>query len=251
MYTDTHCHVLPSVYYDVEELINNLKTNNIKRIIVNGYNYKTNKEVIELCSKYANVYGALGIHPDNIDEDIAKDLEFINNNINNPKIIAIGEIGLDYYHNKENKYDQIELLSKLLQIAQQNKLPVIIHNREATNDLIELLKKYKTKGIIHCFSGSIETAKTYIKMGYKLGINGILTFKNSKLKENIKEIGIKNILLETDSPYISPEPIRGTINEPLNINIISKKLIEILNISESELSQQLEENFNEIFDINT
>lgn len=249
MYTDTHCHVLPSVYYNVDEIINNLEQNNIKRIIVNGYDDKTNREVIELCSKYSNVYGAIGIHPDNIDDNIDKNIQFIKENISNPKIIAIGEIGLDYFHNKDNKKRQIQVLSELLNIAEKNNLSVIIHNREATEDLIKILKKYNLKGIIHCFSGSIETAQVFIKMGYKLGINGILTFKNSKLKETIKQLNLNDILLETDCPYITPEPLRGTINEPLNINIIAKKLIEELNIPDTKLANILEDNFNEIFDI--
>ena len=185
--TDSHTHILPTDVPNYQEILENLKQNNIKRIIINGYNDKTNKEVLELVSIYENVYGALGFHPDNINELTEDSLAFIEKNLNNPKIIAIGEIGLDYYHNKENKEDQIKLLEKFLELSTKTNKPVIIHNREATGDLITTLKKYKTKGIIHCFNGSKETANIFLKLGYKLGIGGVITFKNCKLKEEIKK----------------------------------------------------------------
>lgn len=247
MYTDTHCHILKAEYDNPNEIIENLKNNNIQKIIINGYDLESNKEVIELCNKYDNVYGAIGIHPDNINEKIEENIEFIKNNLNNPKIVAIGEIGLDYYHNKNNKQEQIQLLRKLCKIAKDNKLPIIVHNREATNDTISTLKEFNVKGIIHCFSGSRETAIEYIKMGYKLGIGGVITFKNSKLSEEIKDLPTSSFLLETDSPYLTPEPYRGKKNEPKYLKLISEKLSKTLNISEIELIKQLEINLNQLF----
>lgn len=249
MFTDTHCHVLSTSYFNPEDIINNLEKNNIKRIIINGYNLKTNKEVIQLSCKYENVYGALGIHPDNINEELEDNLKLIKENKNNSKIIAIGEIGLDYFHNKENKEEQTRLLEEFFKLAEELNLPVIIHNRDATDDLLKLLKKYHLKGIIHCFSGSLETAKEYIKLGFKLGIGGVLTFKNSHLKDVLKQISISNILLETDSPYLTPSPLRGIPNEPLYLKFVAKELCNIYNISIDELSLCLEENFHDIFDI--
>lgn len=247
--TDSHTHILPTDVSNYQEILENLKQNNIKRIIINGYNDKTNKEVLELVSKYENVYGALGFHPDNIDELTEDSLEFIKKNLNNPKIIAIGEIGLDYYHNKENKEDQIKLLEKFLELSTKTNKPVIIHNREATGDLINTLKKYKTKGIIHCFNGSKETANIFLKLGYKLGIGGVITFKNCKLKEEIKGFSPDSFLLETDAPYLTPEPYRGKPNEPKYMIYTLKALSSALNINEEELSNTLENNFHELFDI--
>lgn len=249
MFTDTHCHVLSTSYFNPEDIINNLEKNNIKRIIINGYNLKTNKEVIQLSCKYENVYGALGIHPDNINEELEDNLKLIKENKNNSKIIAIGEIGLDYFHNKENKEEQTRLLEEFFKLAEELNLPVIIHNRDATDDLLKLLKKHHLKGIIHCFSGSLETAKEYIKLGFKLGIGGVLTFKNSHLKDVLKQISISNILLETDSPYLTPSPLRGIPNEPLYLKFVAEELCNIYNISIDELSLCLEENFHDIFDI--
>ena len=249
MFTDTHCHILSTEYYKPEDIIQDLEANNIKRIIINGYTNNTNKEVLELASKYENVYGALGIHPDNIIENINETINLIEENINNKKIIAIGEIGLDYYHNKDNKTEQINLLETFFKLAEQYNIPVIIHNRDATDDLLKLLKKYHIRGIIHCFSGSTETAKEYIKLGFKLGIGGVLTFKNSRLKDTLKEIPLSNILLETDSPYLTPAPLRGIPNEPMYLKFIADELSIIYNISLEDLSNKLEENFNEVFDI--
>ena len=250
MFTDTHCHILHNCYYNVEDLIENLENNNIKRIITNGYNLQTNQDVLILSSSYPNVYGALGIHPDNINENINDTIKLIEDNINNRKIIAIGEIGLDYYHNKDNKEQQIEMLEIFLNLAEKYNLPVIIHNREATDDLLRILKKHHTKGIIHCFSGSPETAKEYIKLGFKLGIGGVVTFKNSKLSETLKQIPLESILLETDSPYLTPHPLRGMPNEPLYLTFVANKLTEIYNIPLNKLVEQLEINFQELFDIN-
>ena len=249
MFTDTHCHILSTEYYKPEDIIQDLEANNIKRIIINGYTNNTNKEVIKLSSKYENVYGALGIHPDNIIENINETINLIEENINNKKIIAIGEIGLDYYHNKDNKKEQINLLETFFKLAEQHNIPVIIHNRDATDDLLKLLKKYHIRGIIHCFSGSTETAKEYIKLGFKLGIGGVLTFKNSHLKDTLKEIPLSNILLETDSPYLTPAPLRGIPNEPMYLKFVVDELSNIYNISLEDLSNKLEENFNEVFDI--
>ena len=248
MFTDTHCHILSTEYYKPEDIIENLENNNIKRIIINGYTNKTNKEVIELAKKYDNVYGALGIHPDNIIENIDETINLIEENKDNPKIIAIGEIGLDYYHNKDNKDKQIELLETFFKLAEKNNLPVIIHNRDATDDLLKTLKKYHLKGTIHCFSGSTETAKEYIKLGFKLGIGGVLTFKNSHIRETLKEIPLSNILLETDSPYLTPYPLRGIPNEPMYLKFIADELCNIYNISLEELIKKLEQNYLDIFD---
>lgn len=246
MITDTHCHVLSDKYFNVYDVIDRLDKDNIKRIIINGYNGKSNKEVISLVNN-KNVFGALGVHPDNIEDFTEENIEFIKNNLGNDGIIAIGEIGLDYYHNDLNKDKQIEMFEYFLNLAEELDLPVIIHNRDATGDMLSILKKHKCKGIIHCFSGSIEIAREYIKLGYKLGIGGVITFKNSKLSDVVKELGLDNILLETDSPYLTPAPLRGVYNEPYNLNYVFKYLCELFEVSEEELASKLENNYKEVF----
>lgn len=246
MITDTHCHVLSDKYFNVYDVIDRLDKDNIKRIIINGYDGKSNKEVISLVNN-KNVFGALGVHPDNIEDFTKENIEFIKNNLGSDGIIAIGEIGLDYYHNDLNKDEQIRMFEYFLDLAEEVDLPVIIHNRDATGDMLSILKKHKCKGIIHCFSGSIEVAREYIKMGYKLGIGGVITFKNSKLKDALKEIGLEHILLETDSPYLTPVPLRGVYNEPYNLNYVFKYLCELFEVSDDELARKLEINYKEVF----
>ena len=246
MITDTHCHVLSDKYFNVYDVIDRLDKDNIKRIIINGYNGKSNKEVISLVNN-KNVFGALGVHPDNIEDFTEENIEFIKNNLGNDGIIAIGEIGLDYYHNDLNKDKQIEMFEYFLNLAEELDLPVIIHNRDATGDMLSILKKHKCKGIIHCFSGSIEIAREYIKLGYTLGIGGVITFNNSKLSDVVKELGLDNILLETDSPYLTPAPLRGVYNEPYNLNYVFKYLCELFEVSEEELASKLENNYKEVF----
>ena len=217
MFTDTHCHIFEEYYEDIAEVLERAKNVDITRVINNGCDNKSNKEVINLVNKHSNMYGAIGIHPEAIEEYNETDLQFIEDNITNKKIIAIGEIGLDYYYTKDNKEEQIKLFEHQLEIAKKYNLPVIIHSREATKDTIDILKKHEVTGVIHSFSGSLETAKEYIKMGFLLGINGVITFKNCNLKDIIKEISLENIILETDSPYLTPTPYRGKKNEPARI----------------------------------
>lgn len=249
MFTDTHCHIYKEYYENLDEITNNAKNNKVNRMINNGCNSASNKEVLELLKKYDTMYGALGIHPESVETYQESDITFIKNNLENDRIIAIGEIGLDYHYTKENKEEQKKLLEVQLSIAKNANLPVIIHSREATEDTINILKKYNLKGVIHSFSGSYETAQIYIKMGYLLGINGVITFKNSKLKEVIKKIPLKNIILETDSPYLTPEPYRGKRNEPARILDIAKFICELKGVSLEELARITNENIKRIFDI--
>ncbi len=249
MFTDSHCHLYKEYYDDIEELINNAIKNSVTRYINNGCDQKSNQEVLELVSKYSNMYGTLGIHPENVLEYTEEDLTFIKDNLNNSKIIAIGEIGLDYHYGKEDKDKQIILLERQLEIAEEYNMPVIIHSRDATLDTINTLKKFKVTGIIHSFSGSLETAREYIKMGYLLGINGVITFKNANIKDVIKEIPLDYLVLETDSPYLTPEPFRGKQNNPAHILDIAKFVADLKNISLDELSKITNNNLKRVFKI--
>ena len=168
---------------------------------------------------------------------------------NNPKIVAIGEIGLDYYWDKDNKAKQREVFCKQLEIAEKLKVPVVIHSRDSINETYEILKKYKVSGVIHCFSGSLEMAKKFISLGFLLGIGGVVTFKNSKLFEVIEKLKLTNIVLETDSPYLTPEPNRGKTNESSNIPYIAQKIAEIKNISLEKVAKITTENAIRVFDL--
>lgn len=245
MLIDSHCHVLKEYYDDIPNIIENAKNNDIKIIINSAYNYSSSLEIIKLVSKYPNMYGTVGLHPENCMEDFDYDVF----NHLDKKIIAIGEIGLDYHYGKDYKEQQINVFKRQLDIATRLSLPVVIHSRDATMDTINILRNYNLKGVIHSFSGSLETAKEYIAMGYLLGINGVVTFKNCKLKEILPFIPLKSIILETDSPYLTPVPYRGKKNEPSHIKDIALFLADVYNIDVEEIAKITTANIKRIFDI--
>ena len=226
---DTHSHVYKEYYDNIEEIINNMNGN----IIISGTNDKNNIEILELCKNYDNVFGTLGIHPEDVDNITDESFELIEKHINDNKIVAIGEIGLDYHYTTDNKEKQKEIFIKQLDLARKYNKPVVIHIRDSMNDTIEIIKNYKElKKDIHCYSGSLESAKELIKLNCKLGIGGVLTFKNGKkMQEVVKNIDLEYLLLETDSPYLSPEPFRGKKNEPSNVIYVAKKIAEIKGIN--------------------
>lgn len=248
MFCDTHCHLFQEYYEDIDKIINLAKENSVNRMIVACCDDKSNKEVLSLISK-EEIYGAIGIHPEEVENYKESDLKFIEENLNNKKIVAIGEIGLDYHYAKESKERQIRLFEAQLAMAEKYDIPVVIHSRDATKDTIECLKKYKVRGVIHSFSGSLETAKIYIEMGFLLGVNGVITFKNCNLKEVIKMIDLHNIVLETDSPYLTPVPFRGSRNDPSKVKNIAEFICELKNITPIKLSGITNENIKRIFDI--
>lgn len=250
MYIDSHAHISKKYYENVEEIIKNAVKENVKYIIVSCCELDEIEEGISLSKMYSNVFLTIGLHPSEVKKYNDADLEYIKRiSESNNKVVAIGEIGLDYYHGKENRFDQLELFDKQLKIAKEINKPVVIHTREATKDTIDILKKYDLKGVIHCFNGSKETLNAYLKMGYKIGIGGVVTFKNTNLGEVLKNTNIGNILLETDSPYLSPVPLRGKQNEPKNIPLISKKLAEIYDVSEKEIELKTSKNTIQLFDL--
>ena len=253
MFTDTHCHLYNEYYEYYEEGIDSIyekmKEANITRVINNGCDSKSNKEVIELLGKYSWMYGAIGIHPESADTYTEEDLKYVEEHINDPKVVAVGEIGLDYYWTKETRDKQKELFEYQLALAERVNKPVIIHSREATQDTIDILKKYKVTGVIHSFSGSYETACIYIKMGYLLGINGVITFKNCNLKDVVEKLDLGNIVLETDSPYLTPVPYRGKRNDPSHVWEIAEYIADLKVVSVEELSKETNGNIARCFDI--
>ena len=249
MIIDTHCHMYKSEYSNAEEIIKECELKNIK-IILNGIDKKSNLEVLELSKKYDNVYAAIGYDHSVVDNISESDIDLLESQLKNDKVIAIGEIGLDYYWIKDNKEEQKKLFKKMLELAERNNLPVIVHSRDAVQDVYDILKKYKIKGSIHCYSGSTEMANEFIKLGFYIGIDGPITYKNNrKQREMIKKIDINHILVETDSPYLSPEPKRGEKNTPLNITYIIEKIAEELNVSEEEILKITVQNAKNLFNI--
>ena len=250
MYIDTHCHLSREDYDDIDKVIEGNKNANVDKIVVSGCSRESIEEVMDLKDRYDMVYVTIGYHPEYADTVTESDLDYLKSLLGEKKIIGIGEIGLDYHYTKENKDKQIWLFEEQLKIANAFNLPVVIHSRDATMDTINTLKKYKVKGIIHCFSGSLETANIYISMGFLLGIGGVVTFKNSKLKDVVKEVPLESIVLETDSPYLTPVPFRGKINSSKYLEFIANFIADIKNISVDELAEITSRNASSLFDFN-
>ena len=251
MFIDTHCHLSNEDYDDIDLVIKENRENSIDKIIISGCTRETIIESLELAKKYDDIFVTIGYHPSEVSITTDEDLKLLEEQIQYKKVVGIGEIGLDYHYGKEDILEQKELFIKQMRLAEKYNLPVVIHSRDATDDTINILKMFpKVRGDIHCFSGSLEVAKIYISMGYMLGIGGVLTFKNSNLYKVIQEIGLNNILLETDSPYLTPEPYRGKKNSSKYIPLIAKKISEILDVDISKVSCITLKNTCALFDLN-
>ena len=249
MIIDTHCHIYNSEMENAEEIIKEAQKNNII-LILNGTDLESNEEALKLSEDYENVYAALGYFYTLADEIRDEDIVILDNQLKKDKVIAVGEIGLDYYKGKENRNKQIELFEKMLSLAEKHKLPVIVHSRKAMQDTYDIIKKHAAIGSMHSYQGSAEMAREFIKLGFYMGIGGTVTHTNNKkTRKMLNEIGIEHILLETDSPYLPPEEKRGEMNTPLNIKYIIKKIAEELNIEESEVIEITAENTKRLFKI--
>ena len=254
MLIDTHCHLNDEkLLYFTPDIISTSEKDKIKGYICIGTDKKTSLIAVKESQIFNPVYATVGYHPDyanDYNEKIEEELSIL---AQNEKVVAIGEIGLDYYYKDcPPKEIQKDVFEKQLNLASKLNLPVVIHIRDAFGDAIEVLKnnqsKLKNGGVIHCYSGSIETAKILLDMGFYLSFNGVITFKNAKKNvEVLKTIPLDRILVETDSPYLSPEPFRGQINEPKNVNIVVDKMSEILCIDRQKLVEILNNNAKNLF----
>lgn len=250
MFIDTHCHIDSSVSGDV--YIKNAYSANVKGLIFSFCNQDCYQAGIEFLDKYPDVFVSLGFHPEDADNITDKDLQCLDEVlVSSSRIVAIGEIGLDYYWRKDNKEKQRDLFQKQLDLAVKHQMPVVIHCRDAIQELYDILSQYKgkVKGVIHCFSGSYEMARAFIELGFVLGIGGVLTFKNSKLYQVVEKISLSSIVLETDSPYLTPEPHRGEMNESKYIPLVAEKIAQIKGISLSEVEKITTDNAKRVFDL--
>ena len=249
MIIDTHCHIYNSEMENAEEIIKEAAKNDIQ-IILNGTDPLSNNEILELSGRYENVHAALGYFHSFADEITDEDLFLLDKQLCNDKVVAVGEIGLDYYHGKDNKDNQKELFEKMLNLAQKHNLPVIVHSRKSMQDTFDILKRHDVVGSMHCYQGSAEMAQEFIKLGFYIGIGGPITHANNKkTRKMVKEIDINHILVETDSPYLAPEEKKGEMNTSLNLKYIIRKIAEELNIEEKEVMEITTGNAKTLFKI--
>ncbi len=242
---DSHCHLDDEKFNeDREELIKQIKEAGITKLISAGYSLESSKKAIKLAKNYDFIYATAGISPNDIpqtNEELWKMIEEIKEKVKqNNKVVAIGEIGLDYYWNEQNKELQKIAFIKQIQLANELELPIVIHTREAIQDTLDILKQneVKQKGIFHCCPLNRELVKEALKLGFYISLAGPITFKNSKnADEIIGMIPNEKILIETDSPYLSPEPLRGKRNDPRNVKYIAQKIAEVKNVSTEEIAK--------------
>lgn len=250
MFIDTHLHLSNSEGVMPEEFIDNAKKACVDYLVLSCCDIASIKEGLEFVEKYDNLFLSIGFHPEIVNDIVDGDYDYLREVIANcSKVVAIGEIGLDYHYDKSRMEEQKNMFRKQLDIAKEFDLPVVIHTRDAIQDTYDILKEYSLNGVIHCYSGSCEMADKFIKLGYYLGIGGVVTFNNSKLYQVVERVGLTNILLETDSPYLAPVPYRGSVNESKNIPVIAKKVSEILNIEIDEVANITTSNAIKLFDL--
>ncbi|MBN2571360.1 MAG: YchF/TatD family DNA exonuclease [Ignavibacteriales bacterium] len=242
MFIDTHCHLFyPNFNGEVAEIINRAIEAGVDYIIVPSTNLASCRQAIDLANRYECVYAAIGVHPHDTnewDDSIIDSLEKLSKE---NKVVAIGEIGLDYYYDFSPREKQINAFEQQIELAILSDLPVIIHNREANEDTMEIVKKYSTKGLraqFHCYAGTVEEAKELIKLGHYISFTGNITFKNTEdIRKKLIQIGMKNLLLETDAPFMAPEPFRGKRNEPSYLKITAEKIAELFNLTTKEIGR--------------
>ena len=237
---------------DREALLNSMQENGIGTIINVGATFQSCKEVVQLAQEYPFIYASVGVHPDEVGILDEEKFAYLKTQCQKEKVVAVGEIGLDYYWDNEAHEIQKKWFQRQLELARELVLPVIIHSRDAAADTLEMMQQYAKglRGVIHCFSYSKEMAKEYVKMGFYIGVGGVVTFKNSKkLKEIVTELPLEKILLETDSPYLAPAPNRGKRNSSLNIPYIAQEIADLKGISYEEVVACTEKNGRDLFRI--
>ena len=252
---DSHCHYNDEKFNeDKDEIIKNVYESGVTKFVNAGYDIESSKKAIEIANKYEFIYATCGISPNDIENIKKEDLDEVKKLAQNEKVVAIGEIGLDYYWNKENKEKQKEIFIKQIQIANELELPIVIHTREAVSDTIDILKNQinvKNKGVMHCCPLNIEFIKEALKLGFYISFAGPITFKSSKnASDVIKYVPLEKMLIETDSPYLSPEPNRGKRNDSRNVKYIAEKIAEVKQKSIEEIAKITYENAKKIFKIN-
>ncbi len=249
---DSHAHYDDERFPQFGDSLYTELSKSVSGIITCGCDFDSCKAAQSLSEKHNIIYFAAGIHPSNIDcvETVSSAMDKISSFTKHEKCVAIGEIGLDYYWTKETAYRQKEIFSAQLELSRELTLPVIVHDRDAHADTLEFLKKYKPKGVVHSFSGSVEMAEEIYKMGMYIGISGVITFKNAKkLPDVVKEMPLDRFLLETDAPYLAPVPFRGKINNSSLIYYSAERIGQIKGISTEAVLKHALENTKRLYNL--
>jgi TatD DNase family protein len=248
-FIDTHSHIyLPEFDADRQEIIERAKEAGVAKIFMPAIDGDTHQKMLEVEDQFDNCYSMMGAHPCSVKENYEKELAIVNEHLTKKRFIAIGEIGLDFYWDKTFVEQQYQAFHKQIEIALHHNLPIVIHSRNATDECIEVVGQYpELRGVFHCFSGNLEQAKKILSLNFMLGIGGVITFKNAGLDKVIQEIGLQNVILETDAPYLAPVPYRGKRNEPAYVKLVAEKLSHLTRMPIEEIAQLTTANANKLF----
>ena len=255
MIFDSHCHLNDEKLLErVDEVIESAKENGVGYFLVIGWDKESSLCAVKLAEQYDCVYAAIGFHPENIFDATDEEFEATMSLINHPKVVAVGEIGLDYHWVKDpqERENQKKWFIKQINFANLHKKPISVHNREAFEDCLKILKEHKPEysGVMHCYSGSVELLSEVLKLNMYIGLDGPLTFTNAKTpKEVCEKVPLDRLLLETDAPYLAPHPLRGTVNEPKNISLVLDEVTRIKELSKKHISDVIFENSCRLFKI--
>ena len=251
MIFDTHAHYDDEQFdTDRDELLNSMEENGVGTIVNVSATYESCRRVIRMAEKYPMMYAAAGVHPDEVGSLDEEKFAHMKELLKNEKVVAVGEIGLDYYWDNESHDTQKKWFVRQLELARESNLPVNIHSREAAQDTMEIVKEHGRglKGVIHCYSYSKEMALEYVKLGYYIGVGGVVTFKNAKrLKDTVEAIPLTAVVLETDCPYLAPEPYRGRRNNSTYIKYMAEEIARIKGVTGEEVVQQTEANARSLY----
>ena len=251
MYFDTHCHLnSEQLYENRDEFIKHALDNHVEMMVVVGYDLESSKKAVEIAKEYPFIYAAVGIGPNDCLNTTTQDLQIIDEYLNEPKVVALGEIGLDYYWDDVPSDKQKDIFQQQVDLAKKHQKPIIIHCRDAYEDTYEVLKRNGHPGIMHCYSGSVEMAKRFIDLGFYISLAGPVTFKNARVPKDVAEkIGLEHLLIETDCPYLTPHPYRGTLNEPVNVVYIAQEIAKLKNMEIESVASQTTFNAKKVFGI--
>ena len=248
MYFDTHCHLnSEDLYEDHDMFIQNALNNEVTNMVVVGYDLESSKIAIELAKQYEFIYAAVGIGPNDCKNTTKEQINIIDKYLEDPCVVALGEIGLDYYWDTVSKEKQLEVFQWQMDLAKKYDKPVIIHCRDAYEDTYEVLKQNGHRGIMHCYSGSVER---FVELGFYISLAGPVTFKNARVPKDVAaNINIENLLIETDCPYLTPHPFRGKLNEPANVVYIAQEIAKLKNMEIENVASKTTFNAKNIFGI--
>lgn len=254
MLIDSHCHLNDRQFQrDQRQVLERARQEGVSTIVCVGYDLPSSREVVALAKRHSNLYVVVGVHPHDAKELDEAGIEALEKLAQSPRVVAIGEMGLDYYRDLSPRKVQQEVFRRQIQLARRLKLPIVVHDRDAHGEVMQILREEKAAdvgGVLHCFSGSWEMAKECIDMGFYISLAGPVTYRNSKTPQEVaRKVPLDWLLVETDAPYLTPEPLRGRRNEPANVKLVAEKIAELRGLSREEFAEAAKANTKRVFQI--